>query len=376
MPLLADEALWLATIIFGLAWMGFVVDHHPLGRRVSGVVFVLVSSMILSNTGILPITAPLYDFVGQYLVPLAIPLLLLHGDLRRIFRESGRVMYAFAIATMATIIAAYLGFFLFDLGEAGPRVAGLYAAGWIGGAVNHIAVSQAVSMTPSEFSIAISASSVVSILALLTLMVLPTSSLVRRYLGSEAEIPNSPNQMLATQSLPPPTFEPRMILAALTIALGICALANTIAALANLKQYTILLISLVTIVVANAVPKRLEQIRGNFEIGMIFMYLFFAIIGAGTDALLFLGSAVILLFYGLFIIVVHLVLVLLVSRVLGISLSEAITGSAAALVGPTATAAVASTLGWREMITPGIMCGVFGYLIATFIGITITGSLS
>ena len=131
-----------------------------------------------------------------------------------------------------------------------------------------------------------------------------------------------------------------------------------------------------TIVVANIAPKQLEQIRGNYEMGMIFMYLFFAIIGAGTDALLFLGSAVVLLMYGLFIIAVHLVIVLLTSKVLGITLPEAITGSAAALVGPAATAAVASTLGWRGMITPGIMCGVFGYLIATFIGITITSSLS
>ena len=369
-----SDTLWLATIVVGLAWLGFVIDHHPVGRKVSGVVFVLVSSMVLSNTGVIPQSAPVYDFIGQYLIPLAIPLLLLHGDLRKIFRESGKVMYAFALASAATVAAAYIGFFLFDLGELGAKVAGLYAAGWIGGAVNHIAVSQAVAMTPSEFSVAISASSVVSIIALLSLMILPTLGWIRNRFGGSASAPSVASPSVSEDQLP--EFAPRILLAALTIALAVCALADFLSTWLGLEQYSILLISAVTIVVTNVAPQPLARIRGNFELGMIFMYLFFAIVGAGTDALLFLGSALVLLFYGLFILFLHLLLVLSMARLFGIGLAEAITGSAAALVGPTATAAVASAFGWRDMITPGIMCGVFGYLIATFIGVTMTASLS
>tara|TARA_R110001599_G_scaffold353465_1_gene593115 strand:+ start:29370 stop:29723 length:354 start_codon:yes stop_codon:yes gene_type:complete len=39
------------------------------------------------------------------------------------------------------------------------------------------------------------------------------------------------------------------------------------------------------------------------------------------------------------------------------------------------TAAIASANGWKELVTPGIVCGLFGYIIANFIGVTITNFL-
>ncbi len=115
------------------------------------------------------------------LVPLAIPLLLFKADLRKIFRESGPVMLTFAIASAATVVGAVLGFYLLDLGEIGPKVAGVYAGSWIGGAVNFLAVSQAVKMTAEEFSVAISASSMVSNIALVLLVAIPSICWISRW---------------------------------------------------------------------------------------------------------------------------------------------------------------------------------------------------
>ena len=127
---------------------------------------------------------------------------------------------------------------------------------------------------------------------------------------------------------------------------------------------------------ANIFPRALQKLEGNFELGMLLMYLFFAAVGAGTDAISFLSNAVILLVYGMIIILVHLALVLLGARLLKIDLAEAIVASAAALVGPAVTAAIASSKGWKELVTPGIMCGIFGYVIGTFVGVSITAILN
>ena len=56
--------------------------------------------------------------------------------------------------------------------------------------------------------------------------------------------------------------------------------------------------------------------------------------------------------------------------------AEAIVASAAALVGPAPTAAIAISQGWRTLVTPGIMCGIFGYVIGTFVGVTVTAFLN
>jgi uncharacterized membrane protein len=105
------------------------------------------------------------------------------------------------------------------------------------------------------------------------------------------------------------------------------------------------------------------------------MYIFFAAVGAGTNAISFLESALVLFVYGMMIILVHLALVLLIARLLKVDLAEAVVASGAALVGPSVTAAIAISKGWRSLVTPAIMCGIFGYAIATFIGVAISKML-
>ena len=56
----------------------------------------------------LPTQAPIYDVTWTYLVPLAIPLLLLRADLRRILREAGPTLVAFAVVSqfLAPVVLA------------------------------------------------------------------------------------------------------------------------------------------------------------------------------------------------------------------------------------------------------------------------------
>ena len=370
-----DNVFALGAVLFGLAWLGFWIDTHPIGRKTSGVVWVLGAGMLLSNTGLIPLTSPAYDFVGGSLVPLAIPLLLLKGDLRKIFRESGGVMISFCIAASATVAGVMVGFVLLDLGDIGPKVAGVYTGGWIGGAVNFLAVSKAVEMTPSEFSVAISASSVVSITALLLLIVIPSVKFITRFFPSyESDHPAILDVQLSDDAAP--AFRLTHICGALAMSFIICAVAQGIAVALNMTQYSILFITLLTIAVANSFPAAMNKLEGEFEVGMLLMYLFFAAVGAGTDAITFVSNALNLFFFGMIIIIVHLTLVLLGARLLKIDLAEAIIASGAALVGPAPTAAIAISKGWKELVTPGIMCGIFGYVIATFIGVSVTALLS
>ncbi len=146
-------------------------------------------------------------------------------------------------------------------------------------------------------------------------------------------------------------------------------------ALTGTDQYNILFVTLVALVVANVFPRQLRKAEGDFELGMLCMYVFFAAIGASTDATAFLQSALVLFFYGCTIIFIHLVIVLAVAKMLKVDLAEAIVASGAALVGPAATAAIATSRGWRHLVTPAIMCGIFGYAIATFLGVALTRML-
>ena len=371
----ADNIFAIGALLFGLAWLGFWIDVSPLGKKTSGVIWVLVVGMLLSNIGAVPLKSPVYDFVGANLVPLAIPLLLFKADLREIFTKSGAVMVTFLIASCATVMGVMLGFFMLDLGEIGPKVAGVYAGAWIGGAVNMLAVSQAVQMTPNEFSLSISASSLVSILALYFLLTIPSINFISRWIsndgGSFEQQPDNISESVKEGN----DFILSHVSGALALSFLICWISKSVSETFGYGQYSILVITALTLLFANIFPQILKDLRGDFEIGMLLMYLFFAVVGAGTDATAFISNAPLLFIYGLIIIFIHLSVVLFFARLLKIELPEAIIASGAALVGPAPTAAIASSKGWRHLITPGIMCGIFGYAIATFIGVSITAYL-
>jgi len=371
-----DNITAVCAVVFGLAWLGFFVDTLAIGRKISGVVWVLCLGMLLSNFKVIPFSSPVYNFVGGTLVPLAIPLLLFKSNLRRIFKESGRVMLIFLLASIGTIVGAIVGFHMFELGEIGPKVAGVYSGGYIGGAVNFLAVSQVVEMTSDEFSAAISASSIVSVIALMVLLATPSLSFVLRHFSKNESTLQSNSDIDDLKVEASSSFKLTHISGAIALSFAICSLSSWLSDLMDVGQYSFLIITIITLVIANLCPKLMESIEGEFDTGLLLMYLFFAIVGAGTDMSQFAGEAFVLFFYALFIIAIHLIITFGLAKFFRFGLEETVVASGAALVGPAVTAAIATSRGWKELVTPGIMCGIFGYAIASFIGVAITKALS
>ena len=372
----ADNIYAISAVLFALAYLGFWIDRHPIGRKTSGVVWVLVAGMLLSHFKVIPYGSPVHDFIGGYVVSLAIPLLLFKANVVKIVRESGRVMITFLAGAVAVVIGAVAGFYLFGFGEAGARVAGTYTGGYIGGAMNFVAVSQVIEMPKAEFTSALSASSFVSILALMILILLPSLRWVVRFLPMRSvEIPV---QHLAAPGEPErrPEVHTHHVTGALALSFAICAVSAVIGQRIGHTEYNILFVTIFTILVANLMPRTMASLQGEFEIGMILMYLFFAMIGSSTNFTEFAGPAVTYFFYGMVLILIHLAIVLVAARLMKVDYAEAIVASGANLVGPAVTAAIAISQGWRHLITPAIMTGVFGYVIGTFIGVAVAAFLA
>jgi uncharacterized membrane protein len=370
-----NDVLALSAVLCALAWLGFWIDGTSIGKKVTGVVWVLSGAMLLSNTGVIPFTSRVYDFTGTTLVSLAIPMLLFKANLHRIFRESGVVLLTFTIAGVAVVAGAVLGFYLFDLGEAGAKVAGAYTGGWIGGAVSFLAVSRAVGMTPEQFSSAMGAGSPVSNIALLLLVFIPSMPWARRFIPSRTIAEAQTVRRQETTEQTTAALVPAHVIGVFAASFAICAVSSLLAESVGHPEYAILVISVLALAVANLFPGRMAAVKGDFEIGMILMYVFFAAAGAGTNATAFLANAMHYFVYGLFIIGAHFVIVLSAARLLRIDLADVIVGSGAALVGPAVVAAIATSQGWRHLVAPGILCGVFGKAIGTFVGVALAAFL-
>jgi uncharacterized membrane protein len=377
-----NDVLALTAIAVFLVWLGFLADASRIGRAMPGVVWILIVGALLSNLHVTPYSSTVCDFIGQYVVSAAIPLLMLKSDLKRVFIESGRVMIGFGAACVGIVAGVLVGYYVLAPWHIGAKVAGFYASAFIGGTISMVAVGNAVQMTPAEISAATGASMIPSVLGLMALVAIPNFAIVKRHLPCRLTEDGVQTDGGISAAAVVPEFRLTHITGALALTFGICALARTIehqtTAIVGYDQshYNILYVTAITVVVANVFPRQLRKLRGEFELGMIFMYMFFAMIGLGTNVTAFLNNAVSLFFYVIILLGVGIVVTLLLSKLLRLDLSEAITGCGAAIVGPAATVAVVAGKGWHSMVSPAVMTGIFCHIVGNFVGIMLATLLS
>ena len=379
MPLIAaDNTLLLLSALVVLVATGFAGEKTRWGRTLSAPLLILLGAMLLSNVGIIPYSAPMYGTVSSVIVPMAIPMLLLRADLKKVFAESGPMLLAFSVAVILTVVGAYVGAFLIDLGEYEAQITGVLAASYIGGSVNFVATSQAVEFNDSSTYVAtLSADAVGAVLFLLLLMSLPALGFARRampsrFIDAEQNEAIDPNAHLASDDS---SFDLPKAINGLALSLVICAVGQGIVTLFNTPNLFIIIITVLALLVANFGKPLLKHVQAEFEIATFMMYVFFAVIGAGADLGQVLGAALPATLFLVVLILVHLGLLLLVGRLLRLDLAEVMVASNACMLGPPTAAALAASRGWRELVMPGMLVGILGYSIGTFIGVGIFQSL-
>ena len=367
-----DFALW--AVLIAIAAFGFWCERTPWGRKYSGVMLLITLAIVLANLRIIPTSAPVYDAVWVYLVPVAIPLLLFQADLKRIFSESGPTLIAFVIGSAAVVAGTVTGALLLDLGPHEAELAGIFTGTYIGGSLNFAAVAEATGMQESsELAAAVAADNVITNLHFLLIILIPGIGwMARRYPTHHMD--NA--EVVDIDSGQPPhtirNLEVAGLLAALALAFAIAAAGNRLAYMAGYPQFAILLITAIAVAIATLFPARLQRLSGYREAGNAMMFVFLASIGASADVWELVEIAPVLFLYATIIIAVHLVILFGLGYLLRLDLAELAMASAVGIGGPASAPALASAKGWRELVIPGVLAGSFGYAIGSFVGVTVT----
>jgi uncharacterized membrane protein len=377
MPLIhADQTFALSAVIMVIVAFGFWAESRSWGQKLGGPLLLLAISMAAANVGIIPHTAAVYDTVASLLVPMAIPLLLMRADFKTIFSESGPVFIAFLLAATATIAGCLAGVWLIDMGPLEAEIAGTVTSSYIGGSINFIATAEAVGIKDSSiYAAGLAADAVGAVFFLIVLMLMPTIRFIRtalpsKFIGNEAQqSPDGPGQVYVQASQP---FNVAHIANGLAVSLTVCGISAVLTALLNIESHFILMVTTFSLLVANLAKPILRYVSSEFGLGALFMYIFFVCIGAGADLGEVLGTAFPILLFIIVMVLVHLCLLVIVGKFMKLDLAEVMIASNACILGPPTAAALAASKGWQPLIAPGILVGLFGYAIATFIGIALT----
>lgn len=370
----------VAAAVFGI-WS----EHKKWFGKVSGILVTMISMSILAMVGVVPVgsgtgvSVPVYDMVFDYFIPISIPLLLLSSNIVKIIKESGKLLVAFVIGSIGVVIGCFIAFYIIDLGDDAGNTAGVIAATLVGGSINFVATGETLNFSTNPyFSATIAVDNFVANLYVLFLFLVPALAFLKRFWSPMVD-EQKPNEEVNTIQTPV-TME--RIAMALFLAVGIAAVGGWLAPylqqlIGTELNLSILLITLLALVVANLFPRQLKPLENtSFSIGLWMMYAFLAVIGASTNIYEVLKVGPSLLLFYLIIMVFHFLFLMATARFLKLNVYEVIVSSAANIMGPSVAAPMAASLGQKRMVTPAILVGILGYVIGTFIGVSIAIALS
>ena len=382
-----ENHLVLFTVIVGAAALGIWSEHKKWFGKVSGILVTMILMSVLSMSGIVPVASnpkiavEVYDLIFSYFIPMSIPMMLMGSNIVRIIREGGKLLVAFLIGAVGVVLGSFLAFYFIDLGSASGNAAGVIAATLIGGSMNFIATGEILNFsTHPLFSATIAVDNFAANAYILMLFAIPSVKFLSGFFvkpkaeNLEATVKNQNEESY------PITIE-RVALSVL-IAAFIAGVGGLISPaiqylFSSKMSMNILIITILSVLTANILPKKLKKLEDTaFAIGLWMMYIFLAAIGASTNLsdMLHVGPTV-LGFY-LIIMLFHLIFMVSLAKIFKLDVYEIIIASAANIMGPSVAAPMAASLGQKKLITPGILVGILGYVIGTFVGVSIAMALS
>lgn len=375
LPIESDTGVLFA--LSGICALFFWLERTTqwvLFRYLPPLVFIYLVPVILSNTGVLPTDAPVYDSMSQLVLPMMLVLLLLKVNVAGAIRVMGRGVGVMLFGTLGVMIGAPAGLLLVKhwLGEDAWKAFGTLAGSWIGGTGNMAAVSQMIDTPGTEFGLAVLGDSTIYLLWL------PILLGSQRFADRFAAFTGVESDRLARmeeaaeeqkqEARAPSTHEYLYLLCLALLATWLAeVVANRLPVVDPYLSAATWRILLITTIGISFSFTPLRRIPGSHELGMALVYLFVARMGASAElegvaaqAVPFLAGAVVM-------ILIHGAFCLLGAKLLKVDIHSAAIASAAN-IGGAASAAIVASYHQRSLVPAAILMALIGYAIGNYAG--------
>ena len=382
----SDNTWMLWSFLVCMASIAIILEQkYKWAAKITGAIIALTGAILCANLNIIPTSSPVYDIVWDYVVPVAIPLLLLKADIKKIKRESGRMFGAFHISALGTIIGTFIAaFILSSILPYAAEIAGMMTGSYIGGGVNFVSMASAFKTPENITNATIVADNLVMAVYFFICMSIPSSKFIKSKFGmcsrENLEGGNASNYWTKKE------ISLKDIALSLAISVSVACMSNEIASLLksiipeintftsmarNIFGNMYLIMTTLMLIIATVFSKQLESINGAEEIGTFLIYLFFVVLGVPASIAEILKNGAFILLFCMLAVIINLIVTLGVGKLFKFNLDELLLASNACIGGPTTAVAMAIAKGWNSLIIPAMLSGIWGYILGNYAGILV-----
>jgi uncharacterized membrane protein len=348
----------------------------------------ILLAMLLSNLGIIPGASPAYDFLSGPGVSAGIVLILLSVDLATVVKAGPRMLAAFAVGAIGTIVGTTAAAFLLvdAIGPETWKLAGQYTATYTGGGANFAAVGAELETSGELFTAGIAADVIVTAIWMAICLAVPALWPVRSKAGAIPDaVPADPvdaaeaadtaktaeygldRRLFATIG----TVSLTDIAGLLAIVLGTLMVSNWLAARTPLPA--VLWLTTIALILAQA--RTVRDLRGAAVCGNFLVLLFLASNGASSVIANIVAVGPPIFYFAVITVAIHGLVIFVGGRLVGLDLKTLAIASQANVGGPASAMALASARGYTDRLLPGVAVGLLGYAVGNYLGLAVAAVL-
>ena len=377
----------LITLVYILSPVIIILLYNKFdwAKKVGTVIMAYAVGIILALCGVIPTgeaagagqMKSISDMLMNITVPLAIPLMLFNSDFKLWVKSLPKTFVVLIGGLVAIVTSVILGFFVFrnagirDFGDVAAMMTGIYT----GGTMNFSALGLALHVDETVMSIALTFEMLVTF-PLIMFFVAGGYKLFRKLLPYKENATNPASENIEIKD---DSFEEYkgmfskgvfgkmmvgLLLSVLMLAVGAGLSLLTTGKLNEL----VIILTITTLAIAASFVPWIRNLPKTFELGMFFILIFSVVVASKFDIYSIDSSALAVMGFIAFIMLVALVIHLIICRIFKVEGDLFVVGQVGLLCSPPFSPPVVGAMGNRKVLISGIVIGLVGYAVGTYLG--------
>lgn len=387
----------LITAVYVLAPVIIILlyGRYSWVKKIGTVILAYAIGIIMALCGLIPTgdaagaqeMGKISTMLMNLCVPIAIPLMLFNSDFKLWTKSLPKTFVVLITGLVAIVIAVIAGYFVFrnagisDFEKVAAMMTGIYT----GGTMNFFALGSALEVDQSVIVIAYTFEMIVTFPFILFIVgggykffrkLLPKTSTEISELGQGEELNVKDDSFEEYRGMLSKGVFGKMMLG-LLLSIGMLAVGAGLSLLITGKlNELVIILTITTLAIAASFSSKIRNLPKTFELGMFFILIFSVVVASEFDIYSIDTSALSVMGFIAFILLVALCIHLILCRIFKVEGDLFVVGQVGLLCSPPFIPPVVGAMGNRKVLISGIVIGLVGYAVGTYLGLMMVLLLS